>query len=84
MKEAKWDEATNIFPELFRASIAVINPDATASESVFIFLSASVSGTISIDAKCPGETGFHEFRGEVGTIEIFDKSIDALVLTVAE
>jgi len=27
LKNAKWDEETNIFPELFRASIAKINPD---------------------------------------------------------
>ena len=29
LKGAKWDEATNIFPELFRSSIAAINPDAS-------------------------------------------------------
>lgn len=28
LKDAKWDESTNIFPELFRASIKKINPDA--------------------------------------------------------
>lgn len=32
LKNAKWDEATNIFPELFRTSIAAINPEATALE----------------------------------------------------
>jgi hypothetical protein len=32
LKNATWDEATNIFPELFHSSIAAINPDATADD----------------------------------------------------
>jgi type I restriction enzyme R subunit len=32
LKSAQWDEATNIFTELFRTSIAAINPDATADD----------------------------------------------------
>ena len=32
LKGAQWDEATNIFTELFRTSIAAINPDATADD----------------------------------------------------
>ncbi len=29
LKGSQWDETTNIFPELFRCSIAAINPVAT-------------------------------------------------------
>ena len=32
LKDAQWDDATNIFPELFRSSIGAINPDATADD----------------------------------------------------
>ena len=32
LKDATWDKATNIFPELFRASIKKINPDATPDD----------------------------------------------------
>ncbi|MDO9252978.1 MAG: type I restriction endonuclease [Hydrogenophaga sp.] len=32
LKEAVWDEDTNIFPELFRSSIAQINPEAHADD----------------------------------------------------
>ena len=34
LKNATWDEATNIFPELFHSSIAAINPDATADARI--------------------------------------------------
>lgn len=33
LKEAVWDEDTNIFPDLFRASMARINPDADADDT---------------------------------------------------
>lgn len=32
LKGVKWNELSNIFPDLFRSSIAVINPEATADE----------------------------------------------------
>ena len=32
LKGAQWDQATNIFPELFRSSIGAINPEATAED----------------------------------------------------
>ena len=32
LKNANWDEATNIFPDLFRASVGTLNPDATADD----------------------------------------------------
>ena len=32
LKNSEWDEATNIFPDLFRQSLHLINPDATPDE----------------------------------------------------
>jgi type I restriction enzyme, R subunit len=32
LKDAQWKETTNIFPELFRSSIAAINPEATPDD----------------------------------------------------
>ena len=44
LKEAVWDEGTNIFPDLFRESMARINPDADADGGCGVIL-----GLVSVD-----------------------------------
>ena len=50
LKNAVWDEETNIFPDLFRAAIARINPDFYAPG----FLPRSTVATCERSLRRPG------------------------------
>lgn len=62
LKSATWDEGTNIFPDIFRASIARINPDAKPEE--IDRLLADV--TVPLDNEDLGKAFFEKLTNRTG------------------
>lgn len=63
LKDAKWDEETNIFPDLFRSAIARINPsiDSTDIERLFIDVK------LSLDNEDLGKAFYEKLTERSGT-----------------
>lgn len=67
LKDAKWDEETNIFPEIFRSAIARINPSIDSGDIERLFIDVK----LSLDNEDLGKA-FYEKLTERSGIKLID------------
>eukprot|EP00906_Rhabdomonas_costata_P009527 RCo013475 len=67
LKDAKWDEETNIFPELFRRAIARINPSIDSADIERLFIDVK----LSLDNEDLGKA-FYEKLTERSGVKLID------------